>query len=71
LFFTDPPQSSFESAAQSDDIDQLWRVVVNVVAPHQLAARNQLEVLDTDIALGSIFENESMSLGNRTVRLFP
>jgi hypothetical protein len=45
LFFTASPQLPLQSCAESDDIDELWRVVVNGVAPHQLAARDQLKVV--------------------------
>jgi hypothetical protein len=62
---------ALQSGAESDDIDELWRVVVNGVAPHQLAARNQLKVVQTDIALVPIFENEGVPFGNWTVRLRP
>jgi hypothetical protein len=44
---------------------------VNGVAAHQLAARNQFKVFQTDIALVPIFENDGVSLGNRTMRLLP
>src|ERR1035441_7968640 len=71
LFFIDFPYLALERGSESDDLGQLWRIVVDRIAPHQLSTGDEFEVVEVEVRLVAVLEADSKALRHWPVSLLP
>src|ERR1700678_164541 len=71
LFFIDFPYLALERGSESDDLGQLWRIVVNRIATHQLSTRDEFEVVEVEVRLVAVSEGDGKAFRHWPVGLLP